>query len=288
MRAENHPSGAMLGQIIGNFINIILDPIMILYFDWGITGAAIATVIGNLSGMIFYLGYFLSGRSQMKISPRYMKFTPEIFYIGIPACLDPVLMSVSQMILNSLMSAYGDMAVAANGVAMRIEHIAIILAMGTGQGVQPVLGFFVGAKGWKEYKDVLKFALKFACSLSLIVIVTCFIFANEIARIFLIEPVAFNYAVDFVRIFLISSMFFSIFFIFINALQAMGAGRASFILSISRQCLIYVPAMLILNYFYGAYGLIIALPVAESISLLQTYFVYGKVIFNPALLTEHF
>ena len=284
MRAENHPSAAMFGQIIGNIVNIILDPIMILYLDWGITGAAIATVIGNVAGTIFYLGYFISGQSSMKISPQYIKFSPEIFYIGIPACLDPVLMSVSQMILNSLMSAYGDMAVAANGVAMRIEHITIILAMGAGQGVQPILGYCVGAKNWKDYKDVLFFALKFACITSLIVIATCFIFANEIAHVFLSEPVAFNYAVDFVRVFLISSITFSIFFIFVNALQAMGAGRASLILSVSRQCLIYVPAMLILNYFYGAYGLVFALPVAESLSLLQTYFVYGKIIFNPALL----
>ena len=286
MRAENHPTAAMLSQVLGNFVNIILDPIMILYLGLGTRGAAIATVFGHVTGAVFCLGYFISGRSSIKINIRHFKFTPEVFSIGIPACLDPLLMSISQMILFSLMSAYGDMAVAANGVAMRIQQIATIISMGAGQGVQPILGFCVGAKSYKEYKSVLYFALKFACSLSMVLIIICFTFAPNIAGIFLSEPESFKYTVNFVRILMTSSITFSIFFIVVNALQAMGAGRASFILSLCRQCFFYVPAMIILNYFYGAYGLICALPVAEVISLAQTFILYGKIIINPALLNK--
>ncbi len=286
MRSENHAGVAMAGQIIGNIVNIILDPIMILYFNWGITGAAIATVIGNICGGIYYVICFILGKSSLSISIKKFRCMPGVFYIGIPACLDPILMSVSQMTLNSLISNYGDMPVAANGVAMKINQIVTLIAMGTGQGVQPLMGFCIGAKDLKNYKKVLYFALRFITITSLILIGTCYFFAPKISAMFLTEPSAFKYSVDFTRIFLSSSLAFGIFFVFTNSLQAMGAGRASFILSVCRQLAIYIPAMYILNYFAGEYGLIWALPVAEVISLAQTFFIYGKIIFNPFKLNE--
>ncbi len=290
LRAEGHATQAMNGQIIGNVLNIILDPIMILYMKMGITGAAIATVLGTVAGAAYYIGYFLSGQSSLRINIKNFKFNNGIatgvIAIGIPACLDPFLMSISQMIMNSLMSAYGDMAIAAAGVTMRIEQIACLIAMGSGQGVQPLLGFCVGAKDWDRYKAMLKFALKLTISVSLFMVMMCYIFTGNIVRVFLIEPNAFNYAMKFLRIKLSSSVLFAVFFIFVNALQAMGAAKASFILSVCRQCLLYVPALFIMNYFMGEYGLIWALPVAELLSLLQTFVIYGKIIFEPKIFVE--
>ncbi len=290
MRAENNASGAMKGQIFGNMLNVVLDPIMILYFDMGIKGAAIATAVSIIAGALYYANYFVSGRSSLSIHPKHFKINNGIasgvLYIGIPACLDPFLMSISQMFVNSMMSAYGDMALAAAGVSMKINQIAGLIAMGSGQGVQPLLGFSVGAETWEHYRAVLKFALKFVLSISLVLMSLCFIFTRQIVSLFLTEPQAFTYAVNFTRILLTTSIAFGTFFIFVNALQAMGAGRASLILSICRQCLIYVPMMFILNYFVGAYGLIWALPVTEIISLLQTWLIYGKIIFNPRIFTH--
>ena len=290
LRAENHPRQAMNGQIIGNILNIILDPIMILYLDMGITGAAIATVLGIVAGSAYYIGYFLAGQSSLSIHVKNFRINngiaSSLIAIGIPACLDPFLMSISQMIMNSLMSAYGDMSVAAAGVSMRIEQIATLIAMGCGQGVQPLLGFCVGAKDWDRYRGILKFALQITISISLFMVAMCYLFTGGIVRVFLINPEAFNYAVDFLRIKLTSSVLFAIFFIFINALQAMGAAKASFILSFCRQCVLYIPALFIMNYFMQAYGLIWALPIAELLSLLQTVIIYGKIVFNPKIFVE--
>ncbi len=283
MRAENHPSAAMIGQIFGNMLNVVLDPIMILYLDWGITGAAIATTMSIIIGTLYYLGYFVLGRSSLRIHVKNFRakngVASGVFFIGIPACLDPLLMSFSQMTLSSIMSA-------ATGIAMRINQIACLIAMGAGQGVQPLLGYCVGAETWQKYRDMLNFALKFTITMSLLLTAACFVFTPELVSIFLNEPNAFNYSVDFVRILLSTVLAFGIFFIFINALQAMGAGRASFILSICRQCLIYVPMMFIFNYFWGVYGLVWALPVTEIISLVQTYIIYGKIIFDPRKLKK--
>ncbi len=169
---------------------------------------------------------------------------------------------------------------------MRINQMTGLVAIGAGQGVQPLLGFCVGAKTWDRYRAILNFALKFSVSMSVIIMAVCYVFTDNIVGIFLTEPEAFGYAVVFVRILLITGITFSIFFMFVNALQAMGAGKASLILSICRQCVIYVPMMFLLNKFLGANGIIWALPAAEVISLTQTSVFYGKIIFNPKYLTE--
>ncbi len=285
MRAEEHATGAMFGQIIGNMLNVVLDPVMILYFGWGITGAAIATSVSIVIGALYYAGYFLTGRSTISIHVKHFRVREGIacgvLAIGVPACLDLWLMSISQMIMNSLMSAYGDMALAAAGVVMRVDQITGLFAMGAGQGTQPLLGFCVGAKDWDRYRAMLKFALNFTVSLSLMMIALCYVFTSEIVSVFLSEPRAFGYAVEFLRIKLSSSILFAVFFIYINALQAMGAGRASFILSVCRQCVLYMPLLFVMNYFAGEYGIIWALPIAELLSLVQTVIMYGKIIYDP-------
>ena len=285
MRAENHASGAMLGQIFGNMLNVVLDPIMILYFGWGITGAAIATSVSIVVGAMYYAGYFLTGRSTISIHIKHFKISEGIAWgvlaIGIPACLDLWLMSIAQIIMNSLMSAYGDMAVAAAGVVMRIDQITGLFAMGAGQGIQPLLGFCVGAEDWQRYRAMLKFALNFTITLSLMMIAGCYLFTKNIVSIFLSEPQAFSYAVKFLHIKLSSSILFAVFFIFINALQAMGAGKASLILSVCRQLVLYMPLLFIMNHFFGEYGIIWALPIAELLSLVQTVIIYGKIIYDP-------
>ncbi len=290
MRAERNANAAMFGQIFGNMLNVVLDPVMILWFGWGITGAAIATTTSIIIGAMYYAGYFLLGRSSLSIHIKNFKMNDGIAWgvlaIGIPACLDPWLMSISQMIMNSLMSSYGDMAVAAAGVMMRIDQIACLFAMGTGQGIQPLLGFCVGAKDWERYRAMLKFSLSFTVTTSLMIIAGCYVFSGDIVSVFLTQPEAFEYGVKFLRIKQSTTIMFAVFFIFVNALQGMGAGRASLILSVCRQCLLYVPLMLILNHFWGVWGLVWGLPAAEVLSLLQTVIMYGKIIFSPKYLTH--
>ena len=285
MRAEEHPKAAMIGQIFGNMLNVILDPIIILYFGWGITGAAIATSVSIVLGAVYYAGYFWTGKSTISIHIKHFKIRENIasgvLAIGIPACLDLWLMSFAQILMNSLMSAYGDMAVAAAGVVMRIVQITGLFAMGAGQGTQPLLGFCVGAEDWRRYRAMLDFALKFTVISSLVLVGMCYVFTGEIAGIFLTEPEAFGYAVKFLRIKLSGSILFAVFFIYINALQAMGAGKASLILSVCRQLVLYMPLLVIMNHFFGEYGIIWALPIAELLSLLQTIIIYGKIIYDP-------
>lgn len=163
IRAEGKPAVAMGGTLIGNLLNVILDPVMILGLGWGMAGAAIATVVGNVVAAMFYLFYFWSGKSGLSI--RIKDFSMKegicvnVLAIGVPASLGSLLMSLSQMIANSLMAGYGDMSIAAYGVSAKILMIVTLFAIGLGQGIQPVLGYCYGARNHQRFRDVLKFSL---------------------------------------------------------------------------------------------------------------------------------
>lgn len=163
IRAEGQSGRAMMGQLLGNLLNVILDPIMILVFGWNIAGAAIATIIGNVVGAGYYIVYFLKGSSSLSISLKDFsvkeKVASGVLAIGVPAALGNLLMSLSSIIMNSQMAKYGDMAVAGVGVAMKVTMMTGMVCIGLGQGVQPLLGYCVGAKNWERYRSTLKFSL---------------------------------------------------------------------------------------------------------------------------------
>lgn len=163
IRAEGQSGKAMMGQLLGNLLNVILDPIMILVFGWNIAGAAIATIIGNVVGAGYYIVYFLKGSSSLSISLKDFsvkeKVASGVLAIGVPAALGNLLMSLSSIIMDSQMAKYGDMAVAGVGVAMKVTMMTGMVCIGLGQGVQPLLGYCVGAKNWERYRSTLKFSL---------------------------------------------------------------------------------------------------------------------------------
>ena len=280
VRTEGESGKAMLGLLLGNLVNVILDPIFILALGLDIKGAAIATVIGNIVGAGFYISYFLKGKSMLSI--RLKDFTVKqgiatsVLAIGVPAALGDVLMSVSQIIINSQMSHYGDMAVAGMGVAMKVITITGMICMGLGQGVQPILGYCVGAKTWKRFKEVFKFTIIFALILGTVLAAICYVFTNQIVSAFLTDQTAFSYAVQFARILLSTSFLFGVFYVLVNALQAMGAATPALLISMSRQGIIFIPALFILQAVVGMTGLVWAQPVADVLSILIAAILFGK------------
>lgn len=278
VRTEGESAKAMMGTLIGNLLNVVLDPILILGFGWNIAGAAIATVIGNVIGAGYYIAYFVRGKSSLSISLKDFtvknKVASAVLAIGVPAAVGSVLMSVSQIIINSQMAEYGDMAIAAMGVAMKVVTITGMVCMGLGQGVQPILGYCVGAKLWDRFKKVLRFSLVFAFLLSAVLTGICYLFTNQIVSAFLTDTTAFGYAVQFSRILLTTSFLFGVFYVLTNALQAMGAATAALVINVSRQGIIFIPALFILKTVMGMTGLVWAQPVADVVSLAIAYVLY--------------
>lgn len=280
IRTEGRSGKAMMGQLIGNLLNVVLDPIMILGFGWNITGAAIATVIGNVFGAAYYIAYFLRGKSSLSISPKDFtlkeRVASSVLAIGIPSALGSVLMSISQIIINSQMSEYGDMAIAGMGVAMKVVTITGMVCMGLGQGVQPLLGYCVGAKLWKRFKSILKFSLVFALILGAALTAVCYAFTDQIVKAFLTDATAFEHAVSFSRILLSTSWLFGVLYVLINTLQSMGAAAASLIINICRQGIIFIPALFILEALLGLSGIVWAQPAADVISIVIAAVLYAR------------
>ena len=278
IRTEGESGRACMGQLLGNLLNVVLDPVMILGFGWNIAGAAIATVIGNVFGAGYYISYFLRGKSSLSV--RLKDFTlrekvcSSVLAIGVPAALGSMLMSVSQIIINSQMAEYGDMAIAGMGVAMKVVTITGMVCIGLGQGVQPLLGYCVGAKLWKRFKDVFKFSFIFSFILGVVLTVICYLFTNQIVSAFLADVTAFDYAVQFAKILLTTSPIFGVFYVLTNALQAMGAATASLVINLSRQGIIFIPVLFILKAVLGLTGLVWAQPVADILSILLAAVLY--------------
>ena len=163
VRGEGAAKESMIGMVIGQVINIILDPIFILApgnklfgitlpfgFDMGVKGAAIATVIGNIASVLYFIVYFMRGKSILSISPK--RFSAKdgivkgVVSVGLPASLNNLLMSLSNIVVNIFLAKYGDNAVAAMGVAMKANMLVVMLQIGLAQGIQPLVGYCYGAK----------------------------------------------------------------------------------------------------------------------------------------------
>lgn len=256
IRSEGAAKVAMAGMIIGNLINIVLDPVMILGLGWNVAGAAVATVLGNVFSAIFYVYHVASKKSMLSVRLKDYQIKNGIavgvMAIGIPASLNSVLMSVSNIVINNVMAAYGDMAVAGLGVAMKVNMIVVMLLIGLGTGIQPLLGYCFGAGNRKRYMDVLKFSIFLAFCLSAIMTVICYCGAGPLVRAFLDNQAAFDYGMSFARIYIYSGPIMGILFVFINAIQSTGAALPSLILSISRQGLLYLPILVVFRHAFDS------------------------------------
>lgn len=272
IRAEGKANKAMMGMILGNVANIVLDPIMILGFGWNVAGAAIATVIGNVLSAAFYILHYITGKSILSIHPKYYRvrggIAKGVMAIGIPASLNSVLMSTSNVLINNLMTGYGNLAVAGLGVAMKVNMVAVMLLIGVGTGIQPLLGYNFGAGNRKRFLGILRFSLIFAVCLSVVMTVICYLGAGPMVNAFLTEPEAYSYGIQFARMLIIAGPILGVLFVLINTIQAMGAALPSLILSISRQGLLYIPVLFSLNaLFSSARTLVLAQPVTDYLAV---------------------
>jgi len=273
IRTEGEPMKSMLGSVIGNLINLVLDPIMILGFGWGITGAAIATVIGNLAAATYYFVYFFSGKSSLSINPKDFSakdgIAKGVIGVGLSASLANLLSSVGAIVINGQLSNYpaGDMYVAGYGVTSKVMMIITLLGIGIGSGVQPMLGWCCGAKQRKRLTETIRFSTVFATAVCLGVSVICYAVASPVVKVFLTDESACDAGVRFVRILLYTGWLIGPFAICQNALQAMGDAIGSLLAAVFRQGIILIPCMFILQNIYAEVGLIWAQPVADVLSM---------------------
>lgn len=276
IRGEGNPKTAMGTMLIGAILNTILDPIFIFYFNMGIKGAALATIISQGASAIWVLHYFLGGKSLLKIRKENLKLkkdiVKEIISIGLAPFSMQIASSMVNVLLNNSLKKYGgDIAISSMGVINSITMLVLMPIFGINQGAQPIIGYNYGAKHYDRVKETLKLAI-----LSATVIVTIgFIFAQTIPEklisLFikndkeLIEVAVKGLRIDFAMFPIIGFQIVSS-----NYFQATGKPRQAMFLSLSRQVLMLIPALIILPKFFQLTGVWLALPVSDITSSILT------------------
>ena len=248
VRGEGAAKESMIGMMIGTITNIILDPIMILWLDMGVGGAAIATVIGNAASVVYYAVYLMRGNSILSCNPARFSaregIARNVIPVGVPAAINNILMSVSNIILNNFFDDYGSAAVAALGIAMKVNMLIVFVQMGTGMGVQPLIGYSYGAKNIDRLKKTMHFTMLCTVIFGTVLTIIYFVFTADIINIFNGEGDAkvTEYGVKILRGLMLSGPFIGIMFTYNFAFQGMGKSVPSLILSLGRQGLVFTPA----------------------------------------------
>ena len=271
LRGEGAARESMVGNLIGTIVNIVLDPIMILVLGWGVVGAAVATVIGNIAASLFYLMYFWRKKSSLSIKFRDFKMGEHIAgsvaSIGIPASLNNILMSCANVVLNQVLASYGDTPVAAMGVASKVNMLVVLLQIGLCAGIQPLIGYNYGARNKKRLMKVFRFTGICAVVMGTVLTLFMIVARQSIIRVFIDDADVVRYGIEMVIALQLSGPVIGILFLCINTIQGMGKALPSLVLTICRQGLVFIPLVLILNGMFGLEGVIYAQPTADFISI---------------------
>lgn len=294
VRGEGAAKESMIGSVIGQITNIILDPIFILHtgdklfgitmpfgLDMGVAGAAIATVIGNIVTVLYFLIYFLKGKSILSITPARFSMKDGIakgvVSVGLPAAINNLLMSISNIIVNVVLIKYGDNAVASMGIAMKANMLVVMLQIGLGQGVQPLIGYCYGAQNYKRMRKCLRFSV--ICNVIIGSVMTGFylLFRQNVIEIFINDADVINLGVKMLLALMAPGPVIGIMFVLNFSFQGMGKGVQSMVLSLGRQGLIYVPMLFIMNKFIGLEGVIWAQAIADFCCVIMSVIMYAFV-----------
>ena len=287
VRGEGAAKTSMIGMVLGQIVNIVLDPIFILKsgdklfgitlpfgFNMGVAGAAIATVLGNVVSVLFFLIYFLRGKSILSITPgRYrMKqgIARGVVTVGMPASVNSLLMSFSNIIVNIVLAGYGDDAIAGMGVAMKANMLVVMLQLGLSQGVQPLIAYCYGAKNYKRMKSCLRFSI--ACNVVIGSVMTLFyiIFKQNVISMFIDNAQVVELGVKMLIAFMTPGPVIGIMFVLNFSFQGMGKGKQSMLLSLGRQGLVYIPLLFIMNKFIGLNGVIWCQATADYVCVVMS------------------
>lgn len=282
LRSEGNIMQSVIGLTLGTVVNIVLDPVFIFGLKMEITGAAIATIIGQTSTLLYFMYAFLKGKTTLKINLKKFKYDKnifkEIFTIGVPASLNQMLMGVSTVIVNNIAVGYGTLTVAGMGVAMKIMTIGTFVFMGFSAGCQPLVGYNYGCNNIPRVKEIIKKGIIIASIIGLSLALIFGVFANSLIGLFTSEPEVINKGAIILRALIISLPFVGGQMISTTSAQSMGKVVVAFILSISRQGLLYMPLLIILNKVFGFSGFIYAQPITDMIMLTFSSILLFKVM----------
>ncbi len=272
VRGEGASKASMVGGMIGTIVNIVLDPIFILGFGMGTAGAAIATVLGNVFGCVYYIYYLTRKSSCMSLNIKYLKNSKRtarrILSVGFPAGISSALMSIATILLNNSLVPYGDTAVAAMGIVTKIYLFIVFVHMGVSNGIQPLLGYCYGAWNRNRFMGILKFSGVVTLICGSILTAVYIIFSRQILGLFIDDQEVIQYGVPMLIATSLAGPILGLMFLSINSMQALDLPLPATILSLCRQGLFFIPLLFMLNKAFGLNGINYTQTVSDYLAII--------------------
>ena len=262
MRATGYPKKAMISALLSVAVNVVLAPIFIFTFKWGIAGAALATICGQFAAFIWVLIHFMSKSSFIHFKRDNRWFTPSIikriYSIGLSPFLMNVCACVVVVFINKALLDYagsdGNLAVGAYGIVNRTTMFFIMVVFGVTQGMQPMLGFNYGANKWERVKRTLRIGIIAGVSITTLGFILTESFPDTISSLFTTDPTLIEIARNGFRIYFICYPVVGCQIVIQNFFQSIGKPQISIFLSLTRQLLFLIPFLIILPRIYGTDG----------------------------------
>lgn len=276
LRAEGSAKISMIALSVGAAFNIILDPIFIFNFEMGVKGAAIATVIAQSISTMILLAYYIRSKSLLNLDLSNFSFDKkiykEIYKMGAPALLRQSLISIAIGFWTKAASHYGISAVASLGIITRVYMFGIYILLGYTQGFLPVAGFNYGSKQYDRLLLSIKVTLKNTTLFCIILTIVYMGFAEGLAKLFISEPEVIRISSKGIRYFAIFMPALGFIMTFNNLFQAIGYAKIAMTLSIARQGVFLIPAIIILPKFMALDGVLLSQTFADALTIIITIF----------------
>ena len=273
VRSEGSSLHASIGTMSGCLLNMILDPVFIL--PWGLNmgaaGAGLATFISNcVACMYFFMLLFIKrGKTYVCVNPARLKLTRSIMAgicaVGIPAAIQNLLNVTGMTVLNNFTSAFGSDAVAAMGIAQKVNMVPVQIALGFSQGIMPLVGYSYAAGDADRFKKTILFAGKIIMTFMITVTFGYYIGAGALSALFIENPDVVAYSAKFLHGLCLAMPFLCMDFLGVGVFQSCGLGKNALIFAILRKIVLEIPALFILNTIFPLYGLAYAQFCAEVV-----------------------
>ncbi len=287
LRNIGYSKEAGLGLAAGGLMNIALDPLLMFVLlpdGCQVIGAALATLLSNVSVMVYYLVVYVRIQNRTilqiprrieRISPRSMKL---IFSVGVPSGMALLFYDFSTIMLNRLSAGYGDEALAAMGIILKVERLPLNIGVGICLGMAPLLAYNYAAGNMKRMHAFFRRARQAGLCIAVLCVALYWTFAGPIMQLFIADPVTVAVGTQILKARCFATPLMFLCFHMVYLMQALQKGGISLMLAFVRQLVLNIPVMILLNTLFALDGMIWSQVLADALTVAFSYYIYLKVI----------
>ena len=279
IRADGSPKYSMVCMVAGAIANTILDPIFIFAFQWGVFGAALATILGQILSFLLALRYLWHFRTVTLTKDCFkiqVRDTFRTLYMGTSSCLNQIAITIVQIVLNHSLTYYGALSVygqeiplAACGIVMKTNAILLSIIVGISQGVQPIIGYNFGANHYARVQKTFHIASLIAVGISVVWFLIFMVFPRQIASCFVSDNALYlDCAQHCFRLYMLAFFLYGLHMTSASFFQGIGRPGKSLLIPLARQGCFLIPLALLLSRSFGLDGALLAAPIADALAFL--------------------